>query len=192
MASPSSGRTSPAWPTRCATCCPPFPPCFMAALAPPGRAAVGHAHGLQTHLGALRQDRSLPLDFDSFFRRCWRSSTRRATSSRRSACKTAIGQMSELLGIGYDVLALDLTESESRHRALVSDPTPPAAQPALPSPTAGTPTPPGAASSIATPAAAAGPPPASPPASEPTCATTTRRLAKRPRKPGGCTERSAS
>jgi hypothetical protein len=36
-----------------------------------------------------------------------------------------IGQMSELLGIDYDVLALDLTESESRHRALVSDPTPP-------------------------------------------------------------------
>ena len=34
-----------------------------------------------------------------------------------------IGQMSELLGIDYDVLALDLTESESRHRALVSDPT---------------------------------------------------------------------
>ena len=52
-----------------------------------------------------------------------------------------IGQMSELLGIGYDVLALDLTESESRHRALVSDPTPPAAPPALPSPTAGTPPP---------------------------------------------------
>ncbi|MFK1208638.1 ParB family protein [Pseudomonas aeruginosa] len=45
-----------------------------------------------------------------------------------------IGQMSELLGIDYDVLALDLTESESRHRALVSDPTPPSAPPALPEP----------------------------------------------------------
>src|SRR3546814_8175089 len=42
--------------------------------------------------------------------------------------------MSELLGIDYDVLALDLTESESRHRALVSDPTPPSAPPALPEP----------------------------------------------------------
>ncbi|HCF3586493.1 TPA: ParB family protein [Pseudomonas aeruginosa] len=45
-----------------------------------------------------------------------------------------IGQMSELLGIDYDVLALDLTESESRHRALISDPTPPSAPPALPEP----------------------------------------------------------
>ena len=45
-----------------------------------------------------------------------------------------IGQMSELLGIDYDVLALDLTESESRHRALVSDPTPPSVPPALPEP----------------------------------------------------------
>ena len=45
-----------------------------------------------------------------------------------------IGQMSELLGIDYDVLALDLTESESRHRALVSDPTPPSAPPTLPEP----------------------------------------------------------
>lgn len=86
-----------------------------------------------------------------------------------------IGQMSELLGIGYDVLALDLTESESRHRALVSDPTPPAAPPALPSPTAGTPPPPGVASSIAKPAAAASPPPASPPASEPTLREDTAR-----------------
>src|SRR3546814_11316792 len=42
--------------------------------------------------------------------------------------------MSELLGIDYDVLALDLTESESRHRALVSDPTPPSAPSALPEP----------------------------------------------------------
>src|SRR3546814_20028624 len=42
--------------------------------------------------------------------------------------------MSEVLCIDYDVLALDLTESESRHRALVSDPTPPSAPPALPEP----------------------------------------------------------
>ncbi|WP_425521355.1 hypothetical protein [Xanthomonas translucens] len=45
-----------------------------------------------------------------------------------------IGQMSELLGVNYDVLALDLNESESRHRALVSQPTPPSAPPALPEP----------------------------------------------------------
>ncbi|MGE4593403.1 ParB family protein [Alcaligenes sp.] len=45
-----------------------------------------------------------------------------------------IGQMSELLNIDYDVLALELTESESRHRALASDPTPPSTPPVLPEP----------------------------------------------------------
>ncbi|MCA4127960.1 ParB family protein, partial [Pseudomonas aeruginosa] len=115
------------------------------------------------------KDRSLPLDFDSFFQEVLAQfDTQGDEFAPQRVQDELIGQMSELLGICYDVLALDLTESESRHRALVSDPTPPAAQPALPSPTAGTPTPPGAASSIATPAAAAGPPPASPPASEPT------------------------
>jgi hypothetical protein len=42
--------------------------------------------------------------------------------------------MAELLGVDYDVLALDMTESESRQRALVSDPTPPSTPPALPEP----------------------------------------------------------
>ena len=52
------------------------------------------------------------------------------------------------------MLALDLTESESRHRALVSDPTPPCGAAGLPSPTAARHRPP-AYSSIAKPAAAA-------------------------------------
>jgi hypothetical protein len=51
------------------------------------------------------------------FRRCWRSSTRRPTSSPQRVQDELIGQMSELLGIDYDVLALDMTESESRQRA---------------------------------------------------------------------------
>ena len=42
---PSSGRTSPAWPTRCFTCCPPFPLCSMAAWGAAGRRLSGHAHG---------------------------------------------------------------------------------------------------------------------------------------------------
>ncbi|MBH9407378.1 ParB family protein [Pseudomonas aeruginosa] len=115
------------------------------------------------------KDRTLPLEFDSFFQEVLAQfDTQGDEFAPQRVQDELIGQMSELLGVGYDVLALDLTESESRHRALVSDPTPPAAPPALPSPTASTPTRPGAASSIATPAAAAGPPPASPPASEPT------------------------
>ena len=106
--------------------------------APPGRTAVGHADGLQTHLGALCQDRTLPLDFDSFFQEVLAQfDTQGDEFAPQRVQDELIGQMSELLGIGYDVLALDLTESESRHRALVSDPTPPAAPPALPSPTAG-------------------------------------------------------
>jgi hypothetical protein len=59
-----------------------------------------------------------------------------------------IGQMSELLGIDYDVLALDLTESESRQRALVSDPTPPRRRRRCLRPPPAR-RPPGAASSIA-------------------------------------------
>ncbi|HBP1803664.1 ParB family protein [Pseudomonas aeruginosa] len=115
------------------------------------------------------KDRTLPLDFDSFFQEVLAQfDTQGDEFAPQRVQDELIGQMSELLGVGYDVLALDLTESESRHRALVSDPTPPAAPPALPSPTASTPTPPGAASSIATPAPAASPSPASPAVSEPT------------------------
>jgi ParB family protein of integrating conjugative element (PFGI_1 class) len=79
-----------------------------------------------------------------------------------------IGQMSELLGIDYDVLALDMTESESRHRALFSDPTPPTAAPALPDRGSiarppGEPAPPAAAPA---PAPSAGRPAAAPSARE--------------------------
>src|SRR3546814_2897672 len=42
--------------------------------------------------------------------------------------------MAGLLCVDYDVLALDMTESESRQRALVSDPTPSSTPPALPEP----------------------------------------------------------
>ncbi|TEO18993.1 hypothetical protein IPC129_02235 [Pseudomonas aeruginosa] len=79
--------------------------------------------------------RSLPLDFDSFFQEVLSQfDTQGDEFSPRRVQDELIGQMSELLGIDYDVLALDLTESESRHRALVSDPTPPTAAPALPEP----------------------------------------------------------
>ena len=54
-----------------------------------------------------------------------------------------IGQMSELLGIGYDVLALDLTESEKPPPGAGPRPDATCGTPALalPSPTAGTPPP---------------------------------------------------
>ncbi|MEN1398798.1 ParB family protein [Pseudomonas aeruginosa] len=114
------------------------------------------------------KDRSLSLDFDSFFQEVLSPFDTQADEfAPQRVQDELIGQMSDLLGIDYDVLALDLTESESRHRALISDPTPPAAAPALPQPAANTPAPPGAASSISTPATRASPSPASPPASGP-------------------------
>ena len=75
-------------------------------------------------MGAVCQGRSLPLDFDSFFQEVLSQFDIQADEfSPQRVQDELIGQMSELLGIDYDVLALDLTESESRHRALVSDPT---------------------------------------------------------------------
>ncbi len=83
------------------------------------------------------KDKSLPLNFDGFFQEVLSEFDAQADEfSPQRVQDELIGQMSELLGIDYDVLALDLTESESRHRALVSDPTPPSAAPTLPEPSA--------------------------------------------------------
>ena len=100
---------------------------------------------------------SLPLDFDSFFLEVLSQFDAQADEfSPQRVQDELIGQMSELLDIDYDVLALDLTESESRHRALVSDPTPPSAPPALPEPGATARPPIESAPSPATPAPPAG------------------------------------
>ncbi len=79
--------------------------------------------------------RTLVQDFDDFFQEVLSQFDTQADEfAPQRVQDELIGQMSEMLGIDYDVLALDLTESESRHRALVSDPTPPSAPPALPEP----------------------------------------------------------
>ncbi len=80
--------------------------------------------------------RSLVQDFDEFFQEVLSQFDIQADEfSAQRVQDELIGQMSELLGVDYDVLALDMTESESRQRALVSDPTPPATTPpALPEP----------------------------------------------------------
>ncbi len=79
--------------------------------------------------------RTLVQDFDDFFQEVLSQFDTQADEfAPQRVQDELIGQMSELLSIDYDVLALDLTESESRHRALVSDPTPPSAPPALPEP----------------------------------------------------------
>ncbi len=79
--------------------------------------------------------RSLGQDFDEFFQEVLSQFDVQADEfSAQRVQDELIGQMAELLGIDYDVLALDMTESESRQRALVSDPTPPSTPPALPEP----------------------------------------------------------
>ncbi|AHG40987.1 integrating conjugative element ParB [Pseudomonas syringae CC1557] len=81
------------------------------------------------------KSRSLPLNFNNFFQEVLSQFDIQADEfAPQRVQDELIGQMSELLGVNYDVLALDLNESESRHRALVSQPTPPSAPPALPEP----------------------------------------------------------
>ncbi|WP_238897505.1 ParB family protein [Achromobacter xylosoxidans] len=98
--------------------------------------------------------RSLVQDFDDFFQEALSQFDAQgdAFSSQRVQDEL-IGQMSELLGIDYDVLALDLTEFESRHRALASDPTPLSPPPILPEPGAIARPPAAPAPSATTPAA---------------------------------------
>ncbi|MFW7348424.1 MAG: ParB family protein [Pigmentiphaga sp.] len=79
--------------------------------------------------------RPLVQDFDDFFQEVLSQfDTQGDEFSSQRVQDELIGQIAELLGVDYDVLALDMTESESRQRALVSDPVPPAVPPTLPEP----------------------------------------------------------
>jgi len=107
-----------------------------------------------------RYAKGLPLvqDFDDFFQEVLSQFDAQGDEfSSQRVQDELIGQMAELLGVDYDVLALDMTESESRQRALVSDPMPPAAPPALPEPGAIVRPPSNTAAPTAGPAPAAAP-----------------------------------
>ncbi|AYN19598.1 ParB family protein [Alcaligenes aquatilis] len=107
---------------------------------------------------------SLLQDFNEFFQEVLSQFDVQADEfSTQRVQDELIGQMSELLNIDYDVLALDLTESESRHRALASDPTPPSTAPVLPEPRTTALPPANMAPSVSNPV----PAPASPPISAP-------------------------
>ncbi|OZI62831.1 MULTISPECIES: ParB family protein [Bordetella] len=112
--------------------------------------------------------RSLVQDFDEFFQEVLSQfDTQGDEFAPQRVQDELIGQMAELLGVDYDVLALDMTESESRQRALASDPTPLSTPPVLPEPRA-----------IARPPATteppiAGPALAAPPADRPAATTST-------------------
>ncbi|MBG6595935.1 hypothetical protein I5I64_00130 [Pseudomonas aeruginosa] len=78
---------------------------------------------------------ALVQDFDEFFQEVLSQFDVQADEfSAQRVQDELIGQMAELLGVDYDVLALDMTESERRQRALVSDPTPSSTPSALPEP----------------------------------------------------------
>jgi ParB family protein of integrating conjugative element (PFGI_1 class) len=77
----------------------------------------------------------LVQDFDEFFQEVLSQFDTQADEfSSQRVQDELVGQMSDLLGIDYDMLTLDLTECENRHRALVSDPTHPSVPPILPEP----------------------------------------------------------
>ncbi|WP_434026997.1 ParB family protein [[Pseudomonas] boreopolis] len=115
--------------------------------------------------------RSLVQDFDEFFQEVLSQFDVQADEfSAQRVQDELIGQMAELLGVDYDVLALDLTESESRQRALVSDPTPPSMPPTLPEPGAV------ARSPADTSPPIAGPEPAAPPAGRPAATPSAREI----------------
>ena len=77
--------------------------------------------------------RTLVQDFDDFFQEVLSQFDTQADEFVPQRVQDElIGQMSELLGIDYDVLALDLTESESRHRAQALAPTQAGQRAALP------------------------------------------------------------
>lgn len=115
--------------------------------------------------------RSLVQDFDEFFQEVLSQFDVQADEfSAQRVQDELIGQMAELLGVDYDVLALDMTESESRQRALVSDPTPPSMPPTLPEPGAV------ARSPADTSPPIAGPEPAAPPAGRPAAIPSAREI----------------
>ena len=119
---------------RCATCCRRSQPCSMvASVATRSSGCRSCARPVSARGSSM--PRAAPCRWTSTVssKKCCRSSISRPTSFRRSVQDELIGQMSELLGIDYDVLALDLTESEPPPRP-GQRPNPPSAPPTLPEP----------------------------------------------------------
>lgn len=81
--------------------------------------------------------KTVSLDFESFFQEVLTPfDTQVEDFSWQRVQDELIGQMSDLLGVDYDVLSLDLNDSDRRQRALVSEPTPMGSPAPLPAPAA--------------------------------------------------------
>jgi ParB family protein of integrating conjugative element (PFGI_1 class) len=75
--------------------------------------------------------RNLPVDFATLFQDVLAQFDAQPDNfSPQRVQDELVGQMAELLEADYDTLALEIDDTESRHRALTSDPAPPAARPA--------------------------------------------------------------
>ncbi|MBK3907696.1 ParB family protein [Pseudomonas aeruginosa] len=118
---------------------------------------------------ALNQ--SLAVDFATLFQDVLSQFDAQSEGfSPQRAQDELIGQMADMLGVDYDTLALEIDDSESRQRALTSEPAAPVAPAAPSAPVAAPQQPP--VSSVprdttpVSPAASVAPPPASPEASQ--------------------------
>ncbi|NYT64118.1 ParB family protein [Alcaligenaceae bacterium] len=79
--------------------------------------------------------KTVPLDFESFFQEALSQfDTQVEEFSWQRVQDELIGQMSDLLDVDYDVLSLDLNDSDRRQRALASEPTPMESPATLPAP----------------------------------------------------------
>ena len=79
----------------------------------------------------LALGRSLSVDFATLFQDVLAQfDTQPDNFSPQRVQDELFGQMAELLAADYDTLALEIDDTETRQRALTSDPTPPAARPA--------------------------------------------------------------
>src|SRR3546814_14793693 len=71
------------------------------------------------------EGKRVSLDFESFFQdTLTQFDTQVDEFSWQRVQDELIGQMSDLLDVDYDVLSLDLNDSDRRQRALVTEPTP--------------------------------------------------------------------
>ena len=110
--------------------------------------------------------RSLPVDFATLFQDVLgQFDTQPDNFSPQRVQDELVGQMAELLEADYDTLALEIDDTESRQRALTSDPAPPSARPSAPTTPVPEPQrPPSPPSSPAAPSVQSLGPPASAPA----------------------------
>ena len=145
MASRCRSLTSAACRTRCTTCCRRSRTCCtVGSAAIKSNGSRCYARPVNAPGSDMRWAAACRWTSPRCSRTCSRSSTRSRTTSRRSACRTSwSARWPNCWEADYDTLALEIDDTESRQRALTSDPAPPqSARPAVPAAPAPEPRPP--------------------------------------------------